>query len=660
MGDAEHIESDEMPMSREQLDALARLLAWKMSCTSIEKLAVTMLGPEALHKAANEVNDLERYTRIIVQELYDHGRIPDVMTYLNQAGNVNPSLTFGLNRILRGEYPGEGEALQAFVNEYEPFLNSAGILETLPKVLRTVCAVALGPYKGVPGGIVGSGFLIAPDLVMTNYHVVKSFLTIDKDTKEIKAAGPGNQIFFFFDYLWMPAPQVPPNLNHTSLAVTAKDDGWLVYARKLLPYDGMPEAAETVVNEYDYAVIRLARPVGDLPARKGGGVKRGWLDLPGAIDVTVLNQRILVFQHPGTAPQQYDIGDYLHMDRSKTRVWYSVSAARGSSGGAAVDTNGQLFALHNAEVQAAAGTYNGPPRNQGIRIDLIAKDLRAAVPALGGAIGQVADNLNFWSLNDDSANSRPIIGRKEFRKKAIEMIAANGERVLAVTGPVGSGRHFSIELLQRTLGAQMPVVVVSPIELQTLDPRQFLRRLVDGLGVLGTAGKPIPELPSTENVPGWLRLDLPRWLFDRLSEDEQRDKTRYPAWVVIDTVMPPGQSLLWADYLKDFVAALVGVRDPGQAAVDIPQLRWMFLASSTNTLPIGGVVKLEDDLSNDTSYEEDFAECMKLAWFSIDKEAILDDELLKNTANLITTMNAGNQPLREALANGVRRLIKKK
>jgi hypothetical protein len=658
MGDAEHIEPTEMPMSKEQLDALARLLAWKMSRASIDKLAVTMLGPEALHKAANEVNDLERYTRIIVQELHDNGRIPDVMTYLNQAGNVNASLTFGLNRILRGEYPGEGESLQAFVNEYEPFLQSAGILETLPKVLRTVCAVALGTYQGVTRGIVGSGFLIAPDLVMTNFHVVESFLTVDEGTKEIKAAGPGNQIFFFFDYLWTPTPQVPPKPDYTSFA-TAKDDDWLVYARSFLPFDGMTEAPVTVDKEYDYAVIRLARPVGDLPARKGGGVKRGWLDLPGTIDITTLNRRILVFQHPGTAPQQYDIGDYRDMDRSKTRVWYSVSTAKGSSGGAAVDTDGRLFALHNAEVQAAAAIHNGQRLNQGIRIDLIANDLLAVVPGLGGVADQVVDKLRFWSLNDDPVNSRPIIGRKEFREKVVKMTAANGERVLAVTGPVGSGRHFSIELLQRTLGLQAPVFVVSPTVLQTLDPRRFLRHLVEELGVLGTAGKPIPELPSTENVPGWLRLELPRWLFDRLSEHEQQDRTRYPAWVVINTVMPPGQPLLWADYLKDFVAALVGVRDPGQAAVDIPQLRWMFLASSTNTLPIGGVAKLEDDLSNYTSYEEDFAECMKLAWFSIDKEASLEDELLRRMARAFTDKNTGNRPLREMLADWVRNLIRK-
>jgi hypothetical protein len=574
-----------------------------------------------------------------------------------QGRNINARLTFGLNRILTGRRLDDEPALQAFVNEYQPFLSSVGILENLPKVLRTVCAVALGNYKDQKKGIVGSGFLIAPDLVMTNFHVVEPFLNINETTKEIKAAGPGHQIFFFFDYLWVPAPNVPPKAGHSSLAVTAAED-WLVYARTRLPFDGTENSPETVDKEYDYAVIRLVRPVGDRPARKSGGVKRGWLNLPSNIDVKSEQKRIILFQHPGTAPQQYDIGDYVSLDRSKTRVWYSVSAARGSSGGAAVDTEGQLFALHNAEVQAAVVAVEGKRVNQGIRIDLIAQDLFAAVPQVAAWSDASEDHLRIWSLNDDLADSQPIIGRKKFREMVITMKAPNAERVLVVTGPAGSGRHFSIELLQRTLGTQAPVVVISPNELQSLEPRRFLNRIIDGLGILGIAGKPIPELPSTENVPGWLRLDLPRWLLERLSEDEQRDATKYPAWIVINTVLPPDQPpLLWADYLKDFVAALVGVQDPGQPNIDLPQLRWLFLATTANTLPIRGVRKLEEDLSNYSSYEEDFTECLKSAWYSIDQEQSLLDPFLKSLANVIKANSLG-LPLRKALANFVRELIK--
>ena len=97
---------------------------------------------------------------------------------------------------------------------------------------------------------------------------------------------------------------------------------------------------------------------------------RGWLPLPTEIAVLEKQTKLFVVQHPGRAPQQVDFGDYCRLDPSGTRVWYSVSTAKGSSGGAAVDSAGQLFALHNAEVEPREGLEG--TLNQGIRIDLIA------------------------------------------------------------------------------------------------------------------------------------------------------------------------------------------------------------------------------------------------------------------------------------------------
>src|SRR5262249_3247696 len=191
-------------LSQTQLDDLARLLAWRMPPGNIAWLATAALGPEALQQAGNHVQDINALARSIVQTLHDAGRISNAVTLLYEHGHCNSWLTLGLNRILAGNRLGDEAAMQAFVNEYEPFLSSTVIQDHLPKVLRTVCAVALGAPTNK---IVGSGFLIAPDLVMTNYHVVATFLAVDPQTKEIKQNGPGNQIFFFFDYLSAPPPK---------------------------------------------------------------------------------------------------------------------------------------------------------------------------------------------------------------------------------------------------------------------------------------------------------------------------------------------------------------------------------------------------------------------------------------------------------------------
>jgi hypothetical protein len=646
---------NQVALSEAQIDDFARLLAQSVTRGNIGWLATAVLGPGALQAAGNDIADHQAFARRILEALNHAGRIPEAVARLRQEAHRNSYLTLGLNHILSGKRLDDDAAIQAFVNEYEPFLSAAGIQESFPQVLRTVCAVALGhPINE----IVGSGFLINADLVMTNYHVIEPFLSVDPVTKSIRANGPGDQLFCFFDYLWEPAPHVPPDaLKHTSVSVRAADD-WLVYAREKLAYDGTDACAALIEKEYDYAVIRLARPVGTLPARRSGGTVRGWLSLPNNIDVLSGGKRIIVFQHPGKAPQQFDIGDFVQLDPSSTRVWYSVSTAKGSSGGAAVDSEGRLFALHNAEVQVGfCAPADGKRLNQGVRIDLIANDLAAAVPNFSAVRAPDADTALFWSLNDDPQHSQPIIGRTRFRELVLSMTAPGVERVIVVTGPLGSGLKYSIKLLRRTLGAQVPVAVFSPNDIEKLDPRSFIRALIDELGIVGAAGKPMPELQSTENILRWLRLDLPQWLLDRLTEGEGRDRSRYPAWVVINTVVPTGQRLLWAENLKDFVAALAGVHDPGQSAIDLPQLRWLFLGLSTDALPVSGVKLHDENLGDYTSYAKDYVECLQLAWRSIDNQAPQLDETLLKTLAQIAKDHAGNVPLRKALANGVREII---
>jgi hypothetical protein len=649
----EPIQPVQPELTEAQLDDFAALLAKTVTRGNIAWLATSVLGSGALWEAANDVGDVSAFARRIVDVLATEGRIPDAVALLRQEAHRNSYLNFGLNHILRGGRLDDSQATQAFVNEYEPFLSSGAFQERFPRVMRTVCAIGLVPEAG----IVGSGFLIAPDLVMTNYHTLKTFLDVGPDGQTIVANGPGDQIFCFFDYLWEPAPKVPPvkQPRHASLVVEAAKD-WLVYARKLLPYDGTPQCPKEVGTAYDYAVIRLKRPVGKLPARLSGGGIRGWLPMPQAIDVLGQQKRIIVFQHPETAPQQFDIGDFVQLDRSGTRVWYSVSTAKGSSGGAAVDSDGQLFALHNAEVQAQV---TGQKRlNQGVRIDRIAEDLAAAVPQWNAAPAPAEDPLAFWSLSDDPREPQPIIGRTKFRENVHAMTVETGERLMVVTGMPGSGRRFSIDLLRRTLGSQTPVVVFSPKDLQTLSPKDFLRVLVNELGLVGLTGKPpIPDPQSTETIPRWLREDLPKWLLDRLTEDQALNRARYPAWIVINSVTEPEERLFWGDNLKDFVVALAGFHDPGQTAVDLPHLRWLFLGSKPETLPVRGVRPQDEDLSGHASDQQDFADCLQLAWSSVDKTSPLIPETFLTTMAAMTIQSNAGRPSRKVLADLVRNMV---
>lgn len=659
-------------LSAEQLDDFARLLSRYVTRGNIESLATHVLGPEAVRQAGNAVGgDAEEFARALLQVLHEAGRIPEVVARLEMDLHPNSGLMFGLNRILQGMRLKDAKAHQAFINGNEPFLSVAKTEEIMPRVRRAVCAVALGkPYYT----IVGSGFLVAPDVVMTNYHVIEKFLKTDPQTGEIVANADGKELYFFFDYLWDPAPKLPPGqVEHKSICVTAAEGrDWLLRARESLENDGTADSPTHAGTNFDYAVVRLARRVGALPARLSGGVKRGWLRLRetqiSLMDKEALRgKRIMVFQHPETSPQMYDIGDYEQLDPSLTRVWYRVNTAHGSSGGAAVDTDGQLFALHNAEVVREVKGPDGERLrlNQGVFIDLIVKDLKQAVPDVVDVPVPAEDPGTFWSLTESLDDPRPVIGRKEFREKVIEMRAPDAERALVVAGPPASGLQYSVKLLDRTLGTHVPLVIFKPSDLQTLKPEDFLRVLLGELGAVEPADNKIPAPPSTENVPRWLRLDLPRWLSTQLSAHEQRSKTRYPAWVVVDMVPPPDKRLLWADNLQELVAALVGVHDEGQPWADVPQLRWLFLTPNAGAVPLTNVKHFVDDLSVYSTYEEDFFECLQLFWRTVDKDFPPTEEVARAYAEELKTMNEERPPadrlaLRKALSNGVIRIIKKK
>ncbi|HXH42014.1 MAG TPA: hypothetical protein VNN08_25540, partial [Thermoanaerobaculia bacterium] len=213
----------------------------------------------------------------------------------------------------------------------------------------------------------------------------------------------------------------------------------------------------------------------------------------------------------------------------------------------------------------------------------------------------------------------PIIGRDRFRENVESMTAGGGPRVMVVWGPPGCGLQYSVKLLRRAVGTLTPIVEFSPRELARYAPPEFLRALVNGLGMTGLVSHPIPAPNPSEDFPRWLSRDLMEWLRDRLDDNAKRKQTQFPAWVVLNIATPPGERFLWADQLSELIAAVAGAQEPGQARIQIPHLRLLFLASSAEGIPIPGVNRLNEDLSNYVTARDDFIECLRRAWHSVDR-----------------------------------------
>jgi hypothetical protein len=641
-------------LTGEQRADLAQLLAQNLLVRAIQWLAERVLGREAIVDLIARKPEIGALASEVVQHLHEKGRLEDTISILRTESR-DGDLIRGLNHILSGARLESLAGLQAIVHVPEdPFFSNDFVEIYYPRVQRTVCAIGLGdPVNSLKG----TGFLIGPDLVLTNFHVLDAFLEVDEATGAISAKAGRNEIFCFFDYLSGPRPRVPPDAArpHSSVMVKAANSRWLVRARCMLDNEGIPPYAVNAQNKYDYAVIRLERAIGNVPSKRSGGALRGWLSLDSGVDfLQGIGSRLVVLQHPGGAEQLWDVGIYQKLDPSETRIWYSVNAERGASGGPAVDKQGRLFALHNASVRDA--TRQPDVVNQGVRIDCILKDLSLA-PALH-LPPSVEEDPGYWTLSDDHTDPKPIIGRQPFREAVGKMVALDGNRIIAVVGPKDSGRHFSVDLLRRIVGAGVPVIRFSPTDLRTLSPKSFVKVLADELRLPNA--QTIPDAKPTEPVSRWISNDLPAWLALRLAADQTRVPSRYPAWVIIDSVVPEDERLPWAENLTDLVSSLMGPPDLSLATVDIPQLRWLLIGSPNITFPPSRRSPVVDDLAQagNTNYAEDFANCLLLGWRSIERSASISTDLLKSLGTtLVEDARLNNKIARAYLAEYVRRLI---
>jgi V8-like Glu-specific endopeptidase len=171
----------------------------------------------------------------------------------------------------------------------------------------TVCRVEFPEGAGE-----GTGFLVSPDLLFTNYHVLEDF---------IEKRQPPAPVVFRFDYQ---ANADGTKVNDGRVTKLASSD-WLVRSSK--------------VKDLDYALVRLSEKAGDHPLAGG---TRGWLS-PVSHTFEV-GESVFVLQHPKAAPLKIASGGVSRVqDR---RIHYLANTLPGSSGSPCFTSDWKLAALH--------------------------------------------------------------------------------------------------------------------------------------------------------------------------------------------------------------------------------------------------------------------------------------------------------------------------
>jgi hypothetical protein len=194
-----------------------------------------------------------------------------------------------------------------------------------------VCRIEAPAWRAL-----GTGFLVGPDLVMTNRHVV--------DALASQAAPP---IVVRFDF------KLSPDGSHLreGEAIGLASD-WLV--------------ASSPVAALDFAVLRLAdaaglRPTGGTPnAPPRGWITPRWRELEP-------DETLFVIQHPQGDTLKLASGRYD--SREPSRLRYRVDTEPGSSGSPCFTAQMDLVALHRGSAEGVA--------NQGVPFDAIVTALPA-------------------------------------------------------------------------------------------------------------------------------------------------------------------------------------------------------------------------------------------------------------------------------------------
>lgn len=256
------------------------------------------------------------------------------------------------------------EGLERLTSRGDPFIDVGRLARWMIGVENHVCQVRCGDSFG-------TGFLIASDLVLTNYHVVESHL---------KGLTGAADVQVRFDFRISPTGAWP----NTGAPFRDIDPAWAIpsrpYSQADITLQGLPAA-----TELDYAILKLMSAAGleDVPDRG----RRGWVDISQDAPIPAREAPILIVQHPGQLPDgrlpqqplkiSFATPGFEEANSNRTRVRYRSSTLKGSSGSPVFGPDYRAVALHHNRGQVSNASVDLDRNNTGIPLTAIRADLRA-------------------------------------------------------------------------------------------------------------------------------------------------------------------------------------------------------------------------------------------------------------------------------------------
>lgn len=215
------------------------------------------------------------------------------------------------------------------------------------KVRRYENGVAQNLPSGEPFMVLGTGWMIAGDLLITNHHVVNVRRGYENDASEQDFRLQAEHLIAQFDY---------DEEGAVGVEIAAVE--FLVSNKSL-----------------DYAIVRLQHS-DRLPLRRS--------DQP--VQLTPESYDLAnVIQHPNGEPKKVAFRNNLIYKAQPPEVTYFTDTQRGSSGSPVFDDTWRVIALHKASRSAPKAKLHGRQSgyvNVGTALDAILNDLEIRTPAI--------------------------------------------------------------------------------------------------------------------------------------------------------------------------------------------------------------------------------------------------------------------------------------
>jgi Trypsin-like peptidase domain len=333
--------------------------------------------------------------------------------------------------------------LQAIANFAQTFPPGQQLTLAHITAMRRCCRIICRPQGGQP--MKGSGFLIGPHLVLTNWHVIKAML----DPNGSELADSQSAMTFEFDALIRDDGSVERIVPFRPAAK------WLVASNPAHPNEisgggggaGGPWPADpnVLARHLDFAVVEINGTPGHA---------RGYYDLAGA-SWPVANAGLSLFQFPLGRAMTYLFGNVeaptIFADNDHPpRIWHHINTERGSSGGLCLDLGSfKAVALHQAGYQFKQGL-----NAEGAAAEIAV--INAAVPlaAIAQVAGQAVTSRNASAprVIRRTPTGDPVIGRSDFQN-LIDRALRGSEHIITVETAFDNVRREPLSKIGKSFSA---------------------------------------------------------------------------------------------------------------------------------------------------------------------------------------------------------------